>query len=318
MKQHKTLHEIAQEIGLVALDVGARRGVNDDLKLIAPGVDFFGFEPDAIECNKLNKINNNSHWKSLNFIPTALGNSENNFDLNLYRQRGCSSKLIARKDIAKLFSREKYYINDGIVSVPTKRLDDVVEEFHICDPAYMKIDVQGMEIDVFQGAIKTISESIVCIRTEVNFFPMYEGLPLFAEIDQFLRRYGFVPMTFLEIHEWRRSTRQKLPNIDRNPMPYSKGQMIHGDILYMLSPEFFSSLDENQIKRQIRLGIISVCYDLFDHAEVIFKKPNIRNYCRNICNEDPLFILHCLSQKKAQKYIGINKIIRRICNKLLC
>lgn len=290
MTGHKNFSDLAQKVRLSALDIGARRGVGTDLLSLAPAIDFFAFEPDPEECEKMND-HPSVPWKSLTFIPTALGASTGSFDLNLYRQRGCSSRLKARQEVGELFSRGDYYIHDGVVNVPMKKLDDVVQEHNIEYPAFMKIDVQGMECDVFKGGCKTLSDSLVAIRTEVNFFPLYDDLPLFSEVEQALRPYGFIPMRFLEMHEWRRTTKRKLPNLGPMPMPYSQGQMIHGDVLFMLHPEYFSAEDENQIRRLIRLALIAVCYEHFDHAYVIFSRSRIQEYAKDVLNVDPLKIL---------------------------
>jgi hypothetical protein len=92
MNTYNKLQLLALEFDLTGLDIGARRGVGADLRLLASAIDFFAFEPDPEECEQLNKLPS-TPWKSLTFIPTALGAFDGNFDLNLYRQRGCSSKL---------------------------------------------------------------------------------------------------------------------------------------------------------------------------------------------------------------------------------
>lgn len=301
-------------IQLSALDIGARKGVSKDLISIAPSIDFYGFEPDRIECEKLNN-SKNLIWNSITYIPTALSHNNSSIDLNLYRQRGCSSKLKVDNDIAEMFSRSEYYIKDGTVKVPCKKLDDVVDEFSIETPAFMKIDVQGMEVDVFKGSIKTLENSLVAIRTEVNFLPIYNDLPLYSDIDKTLRPYGFLPFCFLEMHEWRRYTKKKLPKLGPEPFPYSKGQMIHGDVLYMLTPEYFTLKSDDQIRREIRLAIIALCYDRLDHAAEIFKKSYIKEFCNDFSLTDPILTLQKISRSKAQNYKGIMRIIRKIVKK---
>lgn len=55
----------------------------------------------------------------------------------------------------------------------------------------VKIDVQGGELDVFKGGAKALADTLV-IWTEVEFVELYEGQPLFAEVEQFLRSQGFM------------------------------------------------------------------------------------------------------------------------------
>jgi len=73
--------------------------------------------------------------------------------------------------------------------VQTIRLDDVRDAD---DAAYLKLDVQGAELDVLRGAQRLL-EQILVIQTEVEFVPMYLGQPLFAEVDQALRARRLSP-----------------------------------------------------------------------------------------------------------------------------
>ena len=291
---------LSGRVGLVALDVGARGGVSQDLAPIARTVDFFGFEPDPDECSALNASPDNGPWKSLKFIPIALAQRERNIRLNLYRQRGCSSVLLARQDIGDLYSRGDYYVHEGAIEVQAKTLDEIVTEYSIESPSFMKIDVQGMEVDVFQGATKTLSECLVGIRAEVSLFPLYEGQPLFAEVDQELRPYGFVPMRWLELHEWRRLTRVKYPKVSRKKMPYSRGQMMHGDVLYLLHPETLPEETDADIRRLIRLALVAICYGQLDHAHAVCSRTRVRSFARDCTGSDPIDVIEQLSMSMAR------------------
>jgi FkbM family methyltransferase len=77
--------------------------------------------------------------------------------------------------------------------VQTTRLDDV-PEIYDCD--YLKIDVQGGELDVLKGGQRLL-EQVVAIHCEVEFAPVYEGQPLFADVDTFLRAAGFELIDFV-------------------------------------------------------------------------------------------------------------------------
>jgi hypothetical protein len=80
----------------------------------------------------------------------------------------------------------------------TKRLDDIAELPPI---DLLKIDIQGGELDVFRGGPRTL-DNVVAIHTEVSFVPLYEGQPVFGDIDLDLRARGFIPHTFAAIKRW--------------------------------------------------------------------------------------------------------------------
>jgi hypothetical protein len=77
------------------------------------------------------------------------------------------------------------------VGLATHRLDDIAEIDAI---DYLKIDVQGSELAIFQNGHTRLRKTLV-IQTEVLFLAMYKGQPLFGDIDVELRKLGFSPCT---------------------------------------------------------------------------------------------------------------------------
>lgn len=81
----------------------------------------------------------------------------------------------------------------------TRRLDDLLAELPGKGVDYLKIDVQGFELAVLQGASEALKETLV-VHSEVEFVEMYEHQPLFAEVDQYMRKQGFVFHRFSSLH----------------------------------------------------------------------------------------------------------------------
>lgn len=79
--------------------------------------------------------------------------------------------------------------------VPTVRLDDAVA---LDDVDYLKIDIQGGELDAFRGG-ETLLAAAVVVHTEVCFVELYRGQPLFGDIDCHLRSRGFWFHTLLDV-----------------------------------------------------------------------------------------------------------------------
>lgn len=74
------------------------------------------------------------------------------------------------------------------ITVPTITLDDLVGEQAV---SLMKIDVQGAELDVFDGGQRTLDRT-QAILIEANFAPHYKGGSRFSEVDEALTARGFV------------------------------------------------------------------------------------------------------------------------------
>lgn len=167
-------------------------------------------------------------------------------------------------------------------------------------------------MDIFVGGKSALKNSLVGIRAEVSFFPMYHGNPLFGEISSYLSAYDFVPMRWLELHEWRRTTKIKWPNITKGGIPYSRGQLIHGDVLFLLHPENLPDTTDEEINRLIRLALISICYEQYDHAYAVFSRDTVRDFI--IANQgfDPISELEYLSKKKVGLFSNMIRFWRAV------
>ena len=76
----------------------------------------------------------------------------------------------------------------NIIRVPVKRLDDILTDF--AEISLVKIDVQGYEREVLQGATASLYKTI-WLLIEVNFVTHYEQHILFAEVNARLVAQGF-------------------------------------------------------------------------------------------------------------------------------
>jgi len=147
-----------------------------------------GFEPVQAECDKLNALQHPNHT----YLPYFIGDgSERTFHLT--NTVMTSSLYEPNTPLLKRFVmlHEQTYTKETS-RVQTRRLDDI-KEIESID--FLKIDVQGGELDVLKGARRHL-KNVTVIESVVEFLPMYKDQPLFAEVDQELRSQGFVFHTF--------------------------------------------------------------------------------------------------------------------------
>jgi FkbM family methyltransferase len=175
---------------VTVVDIGAMlEGKSRYDRLVERGLaQVIGFEPEPHEFEKLNARADQRHV----YLPYFVGNGRPGI-FHRCRYNGCSSLYKPNAQLIDLFtsigaSKNGNFEVLGTTEVATKRLDDI-EEIHACD--FLKIDVQGAELDVLEGAVRTLSGTAV-VELEVEFVPVYEGQPLFAEIDGFMRQNGFL------------------------------------------------------------------------------------------------------------------------------
>lgn len=81
----------------------------------------------------------------------------------------------------------------------TVKMDDYCKEYLLPPPDLIKIDTQGSEIDILNGAIRTISSCkwIIC---EVPLIEYNDGAPKIFEYLEFFESQKFSPTKILEVH----------------------------------------------------------------------------------------------------------------------
>lgn len=77
------------------------------------------------------------------------------------------------------------------IRVPTGRLDDVLPELDCDDPVFLKLDVQGAERMVLEGARHSLTSSIAGVQLEMSLTSLYDGQASAASLDELLRGLGF-------------------------------------------------------------------------------------------------------------------------------
>lgn len=98
--------------------------------------------------------------------------------------------------LKQLESNER--LNGELISVPMEPLDALIPN-DIAQPALLKIDTQGAELDVLEGAKNSLA-NIDMIILEVSFHQFREGAPEVSDVVCYMREIGFVPYEILEGH----------------------------------------------------------------------------------------------------------------------
>jgi FkbM family methyltransferase len=98
---------------------------------------------------------------------------------------GQSCSLLEPKLHLEQYPDIKFCIEE---TVAIEKLDNI--EFDRMLFNMINIDVQGFELEVFKGAVKTLP-FVDIIYTEVNFNEVYKGCCLVDELDRFLGEFGF-------------------------------------------------------------------------------------------------------------------------------
>lgn len=86
--------------------------------------------------------------------------------------------------------REQSNVEFKETSLKTSRLDDVAVQLD--GPIFLKLDVQGAELEILDGGSKTLDRSDL-VQLEVALLPYNEGAATFLQVIEYLDQRGFVP-----------------------------------------------------------------------------------------------------------------------------
>lgn len=163
-----------------------------------------------------------------------------------------------------------------------RSLDSIVAEWKLAPPAYLKIDVEGAEREILEGAPRALADLLV-IKTEVGFLRFRQGQPLAAELDLFLRDHGFELMDFTDPANWRINGYVIHPQVTKGAIPYSRGRLMQGDYLYFRRPETIPAEPE----RHFQLAALAMAHGYFDHAQQVLSHPDVATWLAQTYGVEP-------------------------------
>ena len=169
----------------IIYDIGAHIGTWSLLaKAFIPDSIIHAFEP--IESHITEFQNRISDIKDINLHQVALGNQTGNISINITNRSDASSLLEAAELVDEQYGVKK----DREQMIKIFTLDDYIITQKIPLPDFIKLDVQGYELEVLKGAQQCINHAkwILC---EVSFYPYYQNQPLFYDIFEHLKNYSY-------------------------------------------------------------------------------------------------------------------------------
>lgn len=168
---------------LTVLDVGANDGeFAAEIAGMLPDAHVISFEPLRDAYDALTRTCRGPRFTAYNF---ALGEGEARAEIRRSAFSPSSSLLPMAAVHVAAFPHTR---EEGVEQIEVRRLDSL--ELHLRPNVLVKLDVQGYEDRVIRGGRETISRAAAVI-CEVSFEPLYEGQPLFDDINCQLRELGF-------------------------------------------------------------------------------------------------------------------------------
>jgi FkbM family methyltransferase len=261
---------------VVAIDVGSRGGFEPDLDPIAWSVDAIGFEPDPVELARLERIvaTQRQPWRSIRHVPAALSGRSGHRNLHIPITPDSASLLEHDPSVGERFGKPAMFTVDRIVDVDTMTIDEAIARFELPPPHYLKLDIEGAELEVLASGEKALT-STLALKTEVSFIPMRRQQPLATDVDVFLRDRGFHLVDFIRAVHWRRNSYVPHPHLTRGRIPYSRGEIAHGDYLYFREPD---TIPTDDAPLSLRAAVLAMTHGFFDYASALLERPSVSRY----------------------------------------
>ena len=239
-----------------------------------PGSRIIAFELEEQHCNELNKV----APPGVNYFPVALGRTEESRLLFKTRHQMCCSLFKPQEELLRQYNNLEVSMLESVSSMDTVSLDFFLKQQGIREVDFIKIDVQGAELDVFRGGIHTL-EQVVTIVSEVEFIPLYYKQPLFGDVCTFLTTQGFMFHKFLGMAG--RALRPVI--LDGNPNFAT--QHMWSDAVFIRD---ILTLENLSFEKLLKMGVLSFmygspdvsyrCFELYDkahHSELCQKLLNL-------------------------------------------
>lgn len=201
-QQRWYLKRLLPELSIdLILDVGGNAGqyalfLRRDVGYQGPIVTFEPHPELAAELTK--RSSHDPYWTVLN---VALGDAEGTAKFNIMNTTPMSSLLAPNAQCGSAVMQFNQV--QRTIDVRVQTLDDLMDSLPILQDktnVYLKLDVQGYELKVLEGAGRSLSR-ISALQAELSVIPLYENQPSYLDLFAYLHARSYVPSLF-PAHEY--------------------------------------------------------------------------------------------------------------------
>jgi FkbM family methyltransferase len=216
------------------------------LLALFPGSRIVGFEVDEAVCRDMNE----QAPPGVRYYPVALGRRAETRSFYLTAHPMCASLYRPNEELIRLYQNFEVAYLKGVTTVQTRSVDDFVRDYAIGPVDFIKIDIQGAELEAFAGGVQTLRHTLAIV-SEVEFIPHYVDQPLFGDVCQLLDRHDLMFHKFLGLAG--RSLRPVVINNNRS----FPSQHIWSDAVFVRHVQRLDGLSDAQC---LKLAVLALVY----------------------------------------------------------
>src|SRR5262245_25340030 len=173
------------------LDAGGRYGVHPSWKSFRGELRYFLFEPERDEAARLTAKYAGRTPADVAVLPVALGASEGTVRIHRLRHPGLSSAYEPNPDaLSFAYGRKEEGEIVGAYEAPMTTVDAFADR-NALGFDFLKLDTEGSEATILDGAARQLEEHVLGVRCEVFWDRLFKGAPLFGDIHDRLAARGF-------------------------------------------------------------------------------------------------------------------------------
>lgn len=225
-----------------------------------------GFDPLQAACEQTNQQAKQAGI-AMRYLPWVLGDGLQH-TLHLTHAPMSSSLYPPARTTVELFSAlaEAMHVEQQM-RVQTHRLDDVKEAL---DADFLKLRAQGAALMILQNARQCL-RSLSVIQCQVEFVELYQGQPLMADVDAFLRSQGFCLLRFAS------TVGRPFKSVEKTGSPQEAiSQLLWADAIYVRDFRAINQWSERQLKAVA--FILHEVYQAADFTALVLRELDQRGH----------------------------------------
>ena len=263
------------KINFTIIEIGAVQTKNEkepfyELLDYFPESRIIGFEIEKAVCEKMNS----QSLKGVKYYPHALGKANEKRKLFITQHPMCCSLYKPNEEFIKLYNNFEIAYLKKETEIDTISLDYFIDKHDVGNIDFIKIDVQGAELDIFKGGSKAL-KNVLKIVCEVEFVQHYENQPLFGDVCNYLSQHDIMFNKFLGL------AGRALKPIMLNNDPNIPSQHIWSDAVFVHHIQKIHNLSDIQLIKLSLLACVYYSLDLTFYCLSEYDKRNSSSFAKD-------------------------------------
>ncbi len=266
-------------LNCVVIDAGARYGLHPTWADLRGLVEFHLFEMDADEAGRLERKYQAD--PRIKVYPLALYSSDTTLTFRVSQHQALNSVFQSNDDLLR---QNDYMVREFAATEERKtEARSINSLFAGRDVHFLKLDVEGAEYELLKGASKVMSTTMLGVRSEVLFAPIYEGAPLFGDLHRVLLDHGFELLNFDYVGAGSKAGRFTLPG--------RYGKLLSSDAVWVVGTDrLFAAKGERLLHDVVRFALFVMNNGATDLAiDTLLRAVTREGVSFASVKDDPLF-----------------------------